>query len=127
VLLLYDDVTAAEWDRRVAEIEALLPQLSTPEAVRDTRLTLGTALIRLRHDHARAYPHFTACLAAGTVTRLSRLNAVLVQTAESAARLGRPAEAAGYYAEFLRAFPNDVKSDEIRRRLAALPPVASHP
>jgi hypothetical protein len=121
LLLLYDDVPPAEWERRVAEIEALLPQLTSPEAARDTRLTLGTALIRLRHDHARAYPLFAACLEAGSVTRMPRLNTVLVQAAESAEKLGHREAAAGHYAEFLRVFPNDAKSDEIRRRLATLP------
>jgi len=121
LLLLYDDVPSAEWEKRVAEIEALIPQLTAPEAARDTRLTLGTALIRLRHDHARAYPLFAACLNADSVTRMPRLNTVLVQAAESAERLGKRPEAAGYYAEFLRVFPNDSKSDEIRHRLATLP------
>lgn len=120
LLLLYDDVPPAEWERRVAEIEALIPQLTAPEAIRDTRLTLAMALIRLRNDHARAYPHFAACLAAGLVTRAPRLNTVLLHAAESAQVLGRPAEAAGYYSDFLANFPSDVKSDEIRRRLTQL-------
>jgi len=99
----------------------IIPQLTATEAARDTRLTLGTALIRLRHDHVRAYPLFAACLSADSVTRMPRLNTVLVQAAESAERLGKRPEAAGYYAQFLRVFPNDSKSDEIRRRLATLP------
>jgi hypothetical protein len=119
-LLLYDDVPPAEWDRRVAEIEALIPQLMAPEAIRDTRLTLAMALIRLRHDSARAYPLFAACVNAGTLTRLTRINTVLLQAAECAQQLGQPAAAARYYAQFLGEFPQDAKSDEIRRRLAAL-------
>ena len=121
LLLLYDDVPPDEWERRVAEIQALIPRLTAPEAVRDTQLSLATALIRLRRDHARAYPLLGSCLAAGSVTRMPRLNTVLVQAAESALALGREREAAAYYAQFLAAFPQDSKSDEIRRRLGQLP------
>jgi len=125
ILLLYDDVPAAEWERRVAEIEALIPPLTAAEAARDAHLTIAMAFIRLRHDQARAYPHFAACLAAGSVTRMPRLNTVLLQAAASAQETGRNAEAARYYADFLTSFPNDVKSDEIRRRVAALKPEAA--
>lgn len=120
LLLLYDDVPPDEWEQRVEEIQALIPRLTTPEAIRDTRLTLATAFIRLRHDHARAYPLIASCLAAGSVTRMTRLNALLVQAAESAQRLGKKAEAAGYYARFLEEFPHDSKSDEIQHRLDLL-------
>lgn len=120
LLLLYDDVPADEWERRVTEIQALIPQLTAPEAARDTRLTLAVALIRLRHDHTRAYPLLASCLSAKTVTRMPRLNTVLVQAAESAQKLGKNSEAAGYYADFLVNFPHDMKSDEIRRRLDVL-------
>jgi tetratricopeptide (TPR) repeat protein len=121
MLLLYDDVPSIEWDRRVAEIEAFIPRLKAPEAIRDTRLTLAMALIRLRHDPVRAYPLFAACVNAGTLTRLTRINTVLLQAAECAQQLGHPAAAARYYTQFLGDFPQDAKSDEIRRRLAALP------
>jgi tetratricopeptide (TPR) repeat protein len=122
LLLLYDDVPPAEWDRRVAEVTALLPRLTAPEAVRDTRLTLAMALIRLRHDAARAYPLFAACLDNGAVTRMPRLNALLVLAAESAQQLGKTSDAAAHYARFLAEFPHDAKSDEIRRRLDRLQP-----
>jgi len=117
LLLLYDDVPPDEWERRVTEVSALIHRLTTPEALRDTRLILATAFIRLRLDHARAYPLMSAALAAGSVTRLPRLNALLVQAAESAQVLGKRSEAADYYAHFLAEFPHDAKSDEIRRRL----------
>ena len=120
LLLLYDDVSADEWERRVTEIQTLISHLTAPEAARDTRLTLAVALIRLRHDHTRAYPLFASCLSANSVTRMPRLNTVLVQAAESAQKLGRNSEAAGYYADFLANFPHDMKSDEIRRRLDGL-------
>ena len=120
LLLLYDDVPAAEWERRVAEVQALIPRLTAPEAVRDTRLILATALIRLRRDHARAYPLLAACLADGTVARKPHLNLLLAQAAESAQMLGKTAEAAVFYANFLEEFPHDQKSDEIRRRLDGL-------
>lgn len=120
LLLLYDDVAPDEWERRVNEIQALIPRLTAPEAVRDTRLALAMAFIRLRHDHARAYPLFASCLADGSVTRMTRLNTLLVQAAESAQRLGKKAEAAGYYARFLEEFPHDSKSDEVQRRLDLL-------
>jgi len=120
LLLLYDDVPPDEWERRVAEIQALIPRLTAPEALRDTRLTLAMALIRLRQDHARAYPLLASCLGAGTVKRMPRLNTVLVQAAESARILGKESEAAAYYANFLGEFPQDAKSDEIRRRLSRL-------
>jgi len=120
LLLLYDDVPPPEWERRVAEVQALLPRLTAPEALRDTRLILATAFIRLRLDHARAYPLIASALAAGSVTRMTRLNALLVQAAESAEVLGKPAEAADYYSRFLEEFPHDAKADEIRRRLGDL-------
>lgn len=117
VLLLYDEVAPVEWERRVTEVAGLIPRLTAPEAIRDTRLTLAMAFIRMRNDIARAYPLFASCLADGTVTRLPRQNAVLVMAAESARQLGKPAQAADYYTKFLEAFPQDVKADEIRRRL----------
>ncbi len=119
-LLLYDEVPPAEWERRVAEIGALLPSLTAPEAIRDTRLALAMAHIRLHHDYARAYPLFASCLEAGSITRLPHLNAILTLAAESARQLGKPAEAAHYYDRFLAEFPQDVKADEIRRRLMRL-------
>lgn len=125
ILLLYDDVPPDEWDRRAQQIEALLPRLTAPEAIRDTQLTLAMAYIRLRNDPAHAYPLFASCLGAGSITRTPRLNAVLVLAAESARRLGKSAEAAGYYARFLEEFPQDIKSDEIRRRLNQLKPGAA--
>jgi hypothetical protein len=125
LLLLYDDVTPDEWERRVAEIQALIPRLTAPEAIRDTQLTLATAFLRLRHDQARALPLFASCLAAGSVTRTPRLNTVLVQAAESAAAQGEDAAAAAYYGRFLVEFPQDSKSDEIRRRLSRLVPKAA--
>ncbi|MEO6875160.1 MAG: hypothetical protein ABI222_10100 [Opitutaceae bacterium] len=121
LLLLYDDVPAPEWERRVTEIETLIPRLSTPEAVRDTRLILADAFIRLRHDHTRAYPLFAACLADATITRKPRLNGVLLQAAESAHQLGRSADEVRWYEQFLSEFPRDAKADEIHRRLASLP------
>ena len=123
-LLLYEDVAPAEWERRVTEIEALLPRLTSPEALRDTRLALAMAFIRLRNDYARAYPLFASCLAAGTITRLPHLNAMLTLAAESARQLGKSTEAARYYTRFLQEFPQDVKADEVRRRLARLQPEA---
>ncbi len=120
VLLLYDDVSRDEWERRVAEIEALLPRLTATEAVRDTRLVLAGALIRLRRDHARAYPLVTACLEPGVVTRLPHLNALLLQAAESARQLGNTPAAITYYRRFLGEFPRDIKADEVHRRLETL-------
>jgi tetratricopeptide (TPR) repeat protein len=122
ILLLYDDVPPAEWEHRVDEIRALIPRLTTPEAVRDTRLALAMAFIRMRNDYARAYPLFASCLDDGFITRLPRLNAVLVLAAESARQLGKSTEAAGFYARFLEKFPQDMKADEIRRRLNQLKP-----
>jgi len=126
VLLLYDDVAPDEWERRVAEIGSLLPRLTTAEAVRDTRLVLAGALIRLRRDHARSYPLVTACLDANLVNRLPHLNTLLLQAAESARQLGKTSAAVAYYRRFLDDFPRDIKADEVRRRLDALAPRA-HP
>jgi hypothetical protein len=122
ILLLYDDVAPDEWNRRTVEIEALLPQLSNPEALRDTRLALATAFIRLRRDHAHAYPLIAACLEDGSVTRMPHLNALLLQAAESAHQLGRAREEISWYNRFLAEFPQDLRADEIRRRLHALTP-----
>ena len=118
VLLLYDETSPEEWSRRVAELEALIPQLPAPAAARDVRLTLGVALIRLHHDHARAYPLITACLADGSVTRMTHLGWLLVQAAESAHQLGKTQEERAWYGRFLAEFPHDAKADEVRRRLA---------
>ncbi len=120
VLLLYDDVPRDEWERRVAEIETLIPRLTATEAVRDTRLVLAGALIRLRRDHARAYPLVTACLEANLVTRLPHLNALLLQAAESARQLGNTPAAITYYRRFLGEFPRDIRADEVHRRLETL-------
>jgi hypothetical protein len=120
ILLLYDDVPAPEWERRVREVEDLIPTLRTPAARRDTLLILAGALIRLRRDHARAYPLITQCLAENLFIRSSHLNSLLLQAAESARVLGRNREAAAYYRRFLEEFPSDMKSDEIRRRLGPL-------
>jgi hypothetical protein len=120
LLLLYDDVAPAVWEQRVQEILALLPQLRSPEGRRDTRLILADALIKLRRDHARAYPLLTDCLAAGLIVRVPRLNSTLLQAAESARLLGRDSEAAAHYARYLELFPRDIKSSEVRARLAAL-------
>ncbi len=120
LLLLFDDVPRDEWDRREAEIETLIGHLATPESRRDTRLVLASALIKLRRDHARAYPLLVACLESDLVVRMPHLNRLLLQAAESAAALGRPGEAAAYYARFLMAFPHDSKADEVGRRIAAL-------
>ena len=125
ILLLYDDVPPDEWARRVREIETLLPRLTAPEALRDTRLTLAMAWLRLRNDPGHAYPLFASCVDAGTLTRTPHVNSVLVLAAETARQTGRPADAAGYYARFLEEFPQDVKSDEIRRRLNQLKPEAA--
>jgi len=124
LLLLYDEVPPDEWERRVAEVQAMIVRLDAPEAVRDTRLILATALIRLRRDHARAYPLITACLEAGSITRKPRLNALLLQAAESAHQLGREAESAEWYGRFLAEFPHDTKADENHRRLAQRSPEA---
>lgn len=118
ILLLYDEVDDSEWERRVDSLLALLPQLTAPEAARDFRLTLATALIRLRRDHMRAYPLLTTCLAGSSLVRLSHVNALLLQAAESARVLGRPQEEIAWYTRFLADFPHDPRSDEIRRRLA---------
>jgi hypothetical protein len=120
LLLLFDDVPRDEWDRREAEVTALIGHLDTPESRRDTQLILASALIKLRRDHARAYPLMVACLDAGLVVRAPHLNGLLLQAAESAAALGRPREAADFYARFLAEFPHDSKADEVGRRLAAL-------
>ena len=124
LLLLYDDVAPAEWDRRAAEVSALIPRLTAPEAVRDTELTLAMAYIRLRNDPARAYPLLASSLRSGSITRTPRQNAVLILAAEAARQTGQSAEAAGYYARFLEEFPQDVKADEIRHRLHQLKPEA---
>jgi hypothetical protein len=120
LLLLFDDVPRDEWDRREAEIEALTGHLTTPESRRDTRLVLASALIKLRHDHARAYPLMVSCLESDLVVRMPHLNRLLLQAAESAEALGRAGEAAAYYARFLAEFPHDSKADEVGRRIAAL-------
>ncbi len=120
ILLLYDDVAPAVWDQRAQEIFTLLPQLQSPEARRDTRLILADALIKLRRDHARAYPLLAHCLDANLIVRVQRLNSALLQAAESARILGRNSEAAAYYARYLEQFPRDIKSSEVRHRLAAL-------
>lgn len=120
ILLLFDDVPAATWESRAQEIFALLPQLRSPAAQRDTRLVLADALIKLHRDHARAYPLLAYCLDANLIVRPQRLNLALLQAAESARFLGRDDAAAAHYARYLDQFPRDIRSSEIRARLSAL-------
>lgn len=125
ILLLYADVAMDRWEQHVQEILTLLPSLQSLEARRDTRLILADALLKLRRDHARAYPLITYCLRENLVVRSYRLNTLLLQAAESARVLGFKTEAAGFYRSFLENAPYDVKSAEVRLRLAQLAPTSA--
>lgn len=120
ILLLYDDVPPVEWEHRVAESEALLAHATAPETVRDLRLILADAYLRLRRDQARALPLLEQCLAAPTPIRSAHLDTVLIEAAECARLLGHKTEAIGYFERHLAEFPRDIKADEIRRRIADL-------
>ncbi|MFI5355880.1 MAG: hypothetical protein ACHQ4G_00950 [Opitutales bacterium] len=120
ILLLYDEVPLAVWEERVADVQAMLPTLRTRAAQRDTRLVLADALLRLRQDHARAYPLICYCLDANLVARPPRLGMLLLQAAESARVLGRPADAIRYYRRYVAEFPREDRTPEVRRRLAVL-------
>lgn len=125
ILLLYDDVSEKELARRLDEITAIIPTLTHPHSQRDTRLVLAEALLRLTHDHARAYPLLVHCLQHDMIKRPVRLSVILLQAGESARKLGLLPEAARYYAQYVEQFPRDNKTDEIRRRLIALQPIAA--
>ncbi|MCF7761949.1 MAG: hypothetical protein K9M98_15715 [Cephaloticoccus sp.] len=120
ILLLYANVTPAEWEQSWEEIENLLPTLQTPAAQRDTRLVMAAAVLKLHHDHARAFPLLKFCDDASLVTRTTRRSQLLLQLAEAARGMGRQAEAAQYYERYLAEFPREAASEEIQRRLAAL-------
>lgn len=124
VLLLYDDVPADVWNSRAAELRALLPHLVSRAARRDTRLVLATALLRLRNDAAGAYPLISACLDENLIVRPPAIATALLEAAEAARRLGRTADARRYYGRYVREFPRESATEEIGRRLAALPPEA---
>jgi hypothetical protein len=120
ILLVYADVPDTVWETHVAEITALLSQLESPAARRDTRLALADALLRLHRDHARALPLIAYCLEENLIVRPPRLGMMLLQAAESARELHRSPEAIRYYRRYLTEFPLESKTDEIRRRLQAL-------
>jgi tetratricopeptide (TPR) repeat protein len=96
-LLLYDDVPPETWEEHYAEFQALRPNLQTTAAQRDTLLVLADALLNLRQDKVRAFPHLKYCDDAGLINRIMRQSVVLIQLAESARALGLKTEAQHYY------------------------------
>ncbi len=120
IALLYADVSDQELQVRFTKIAALIPNLRHITNQRDTRLILADALLRLTNDHARAYQLITWCLERDLIHRASRLNNYLLQAGESARILGHETEAIAYYQRYIKSFPRDNKTDEIRRRLRIL-------
>lgn len=120
MLLLYADVSSNEQDARFDEIESLLPSLTHPHNQRDTRLVLADALLRLRRNHARAYPLINHCLEQNLILRSTRLNQYLLQAAEAARKLGLRSEAIRHCERYIETFPHDDKTDEVGRRLQRL-------
>ena len=120
ILVLHQDVPRAEWDSRFAELVALLPDMASPEALRDARLVLAGAALRMHADHALALPFFIAALESGVPLRVNRHKLVLLQAAESARILGDIPRALAFYEDFVRAYPYDVRGHEIRQVLANL-------
>ena len=119
-LLLYDDVPPETWEEHYAEFQALRPNLHTTAAQRDTLLVLADALLNLRQDKVRAFPHLKYCDDAGLINRIMRQSVVLIQLAESARALGLKTEAQHYYTRYLQDFSREAASEEIQRRLVAL-------
>lgn len=126
ILLLYDDVSVTELNQRFDEIAAIIPSLQHTNSQRDVRLVLAEALLRLTHDHARAYPLIAYCLKHDLVQRPVRFSSLLLQAGESARKLGLHDEAVRYYTRYVEQVPRDNKTDEIRRRLIALQQGGSH-
>jgi len=120
ITLLYEDVSDQELQTRFTEIDSLIPRLQHMPNQRDTRLILADALLRLTNDHARAYVLITWCLERDLIQRASRLNNYLLQAGESARILGHKTEAIAHYQRYIKSFPRDNKTDEIRRRLRKL-------
>lgn len=117
ILLLYTAASTEERSARFDEIEALLPTLKQAHNQRDTRLILADAILRLNHDHQRAYPLIKYCLDRNLILRSTRLNQYLLQAAESARSLDDRPDAIRHYERYIEVFPYDDKTDEIRRRL----------
>ncbi len=120
IIVLHQDIPRAEWDARFAELVALLPDMASPEALRDARLVLAGAALRMHADHALALPFFIAALESGVPLRVNRHKIVLLQAAESARLLGDIPRALAFYEDFVRAYPFDVRGHEIRQVLASL-------
>jgi tetratricopeptide (TPR) repeat protein len=120
ILLLYDDSTPTELTARIDELYALILTLQQSSSQRDTRLILAEALLRLNHDHARAYPLIVYCIERELIRRPKRLQSLLLQAGESARKLGYLNEAAHYYSRYVEEFPRNNRADEVRRRLNAL-------
>ncbi len=120
ILLLYSKVTDEIWNDRAEEIASIIPQLKSSNSQRDTRLVLAQALLKLRSDHARALPLIDYCLQHDLVVRPPRKGNLVLQAAESARILGHDETAQKYYRTFIEEFPFDLKTDEVRRRLAQL-------
>ena len=83
-------------------------------------LVLADALLRLQHDQARAYPLLSYCLDADLVAPTPRLGGLLLEAAQCARALRRPADAIRYYRRYLAEYPHEDRTPEVRRRLAAL-------
>jgi hypothetical protein len=120
ILVLHQDIPRAEWDARFAELVALLPDMASPEALRDARLVLAGAALRMHADHALALPFFVAALESGVPLRVNRHKLVLLQAAESARILDDIPRALGFYETYVATYPFDVRGHEIRQILASL-------
>ncbi len=120
ILVLHQDVPRADWDVRFAELVAFLPEVASPEALRDARLVLAGAALRMHADHALALPFFIAALESGVPLRVNRHKLVLLQAAESARILGDIPRALGFYETYVATYPYDVRGHEIRQGLANL-------
>ncbi len=120
LLLLYREASPEAWERHLAEVLTLLPNLRSPEARRDTRLVAADALVRLQGDFDRAHPLIVYCLEHNLVVRPPRLAVLLLQAAEGARRSGNTDEAQHYYDRYLAEFPRKTTTAEIQRRRLAL-------
>jgi hypothetical protein len=106
--------------RRLAEaFAAEADALTAVDVRRDADLLLSAVYWRSLEDAAGAYRHLVRALdSAAPLREISRAD-YLVEAAELAGILGRPAEAARHYEAFLRLARDDRRAFHVQEKLAA--------
>lgn len=107
--------------RRVLQEVALSgANLTFPPAIRDFHLVLADACARWEVSDAESLAHLLAAYRSGALSG-KMVGDVCVRIAELSRLQGQNAQAAEFYQKFLAAFPRDLRSFTVRRRLEGLP------